>query len=215
MTMPDGGAPDAKGGPTDFAPIPLDLRLLGIGLNESEAALVDSQLVVLHERLYAQLFALGIAGKGVNGRGPFDALGCDVVVFLPNRRFEFAPDMRDATGSCFAVIIPAHDEYAEIIDLVALDLDTGRIATWRGMASMLGQDDVASSSFGEPMTVHEKAIDWLRAGRTGLFIIDPTRARKLLDGQKLAVARTAFGVALFSALRSEPEIVVREVAQCP
>ena len=89
----------------------------------------------------------------------------DVVVFLPGGRFEFARGLRDATGAKTAIIIPALDEYLQLADLVALDLETGAIATWLGRVAMLGQQWLSAATFDEPLLVHETPLDWLRAGR--------------------------------------------------
>ena len=188
-----------------------DPRLLGIGLNEVEAEHASCAPLVLNAALYAKLFALA-GGQGVDGAGGFDSLVYDVVVSLPGGRFEFARDMRDATGAKVAVIIPARDEYLEHVDLVALDLDTGAIATWLGRVAMLGQEWLSAATFDEPLIVHETALDWLRAGREGLYVIDLGRAGRLLAGRSIAVKSVVFGAALRAALRLEPQIFVEGAA---
>jgi hypothetical protein len=193
--------------PPDLAP---DLRLLGIGLNECERALLDCWPVVLHDRTYAKLFGLGIYGDGVNGRGPFDALACDAVCFLPGRRFECARDMRDARGHEAAIIIPARDEDGELVDLAAWEPDTGALALWRGCVAMLGEEQLNAPRIETPvLTVFADVASWLRAGQRGVVIIDPARARWRLAGERLAVADAAHGRRLRAALRlPEPRIFV-------
>jgi len=46
--------------------------------------------VTLSREIYDRLFALGIRGLGVSGRGPFDALQFSDVIFRPAGRFDFA-----------------------------------------------------------------------------------------------------------------------------
>src|SRR5271165_4416146 len=108
-----------------------DPRLLGVGLTPSESALLDCQLAVLHQPTYAKLCALEIRGDRLSGRDTFDALHVEAVCFLSNNRFEFARNLRDATGAKLAVIIPARDEGGAVADLVAWDMDTDALATWR------------------------------------------------------------------------------------
>lgn len=193
----------------DAPDIPADLRLLGLGLSGCERALLDCWPVVCHDRTYAKLFALGIFGDGVNGRWPFYALAYDAVCFLPGDRFEFGRDMRDATGARDAIIVPAMNEFGELTDLAAWLPHTGELALWRGVVSMLGQNNIFAPRLGEPLLVHENVADWLRAGRRGVVIIDPARALMLLAGDRLAVADAKFGRRLRDALRlPAPKIFV-------
>jgi hypothetical protein len=112
---------------------------------------------VLHEPTYAKLFALGVSGFG---------LCVDSVAFLSGQCFEFARYFRDASGSRLAIIVPTRNELGDIVDLAAIDLDTSEVALWRGRAAMLGQENVFAPRMGEPLLVHETALDWLRAERT-------------------------------------------------
>src|SRR5271163_1033432 len=122
-----------------------DLRLLGVGLSPIDAALIDCLGVVSHASTYQRLFELGINGPSVTGGGIFNSLHVDSVCFLGDRRrFEFARDLRDQTGHALAIIIPVRDGYGETIDLAAWRLDTGALATWRGAACMLGEDQIAA-----------------------------------------------------------------------
>ena len=189
-----------------------DPRLLGVGLNECEAAHGSCAPLVLNMALYAKLFALGIRGRAVDGYGPFDSLVYDTVAFLAGGRFEFARYVRDATGAKTAIIIPARDEYLEHVDLVALDLDTGETATWLGRIALLGQEWLSAAMFDEPLLVHETPLDWLRAGREGLCVVDPGRAGRLLAGRSIAVTDVAHAVELRAALRLEPEIFIKGAA---
>ncbi len=177
-----------------------DSRLLGLNLNDVEKTHASCAPLVLNTGLYAKLFALA-GGQGVDGAGGFDSLVHEVVVFLPGGRFEFARDLRDATGAKAAVIIPARDEDFEHVDLVALDLETSAIATWLGRVAVLGQEWLAAATLDEPLMVHETPLDWLRAGREGLYVVDAGRAARLLAGRSIAVKDVAHGVELCAALR--------------
>ena len=60
--------------------------------------------------------------------------------------------------------------------------------------------------------VHETPLEWLQAGREGVFVIDPQGASPLLRMvEPLAVKRPEFGRQLLSALTIRaPRIVVAE-----
>lgn len=195
------------------APLYSDLRLLGIGLNEVEAEHASLPTIFEFPGLYEWLFELGISGDAIGDvLDAFDYLAAEAVVFLPGGRFEFAKHMRDATGAKLALIIPALDELGEAADVVAIDRRTGAAATWLGRVAMLGQHRLSQPTLGEPIDVHESAVGWLRACRNGICILDFERARPLLLGRSLAVARTAFGIELRSALTLPPQIFVRGAA---
>jgi len=188
---------------------PVGLRLLGLGLNEPERALLDCWPLVLHP-LYSRLFALGIHGDGVNGRGAFDALHVADVIFRPGARFDFSSEVGTARGSVAGIIIPLRDESGEHVDLAAWNPDDGVIALWRGAASMLGAENILAPRIeSEALLVFADVAAWLRAGRRGVVVLDPARARWCLSGERLAVDDVAFGRRVRDALRlPEPQIMV-------
>ena len=194
---------------SDASEITADLRLLGVGLNECERALLDCWPAVLHP-LYSSLFALGIHGEGVNGHGAFDALHVADVIFRPGGRFDFSRDVREVYGHVAGVIIPARDERGDLVDLAAWNVDGGELALWRGVASMLGDDWVNAPRIeSDALAVFPDVASWLRAGRRGVVIVDPQRARWRLAGERLAVDDVAFGRRVRDALRlPEPKIMV-------
>jgi hypothetical protein len=63
--------------------------------------------------------------------------------------------------------------------------------------------------------VHENPLDWLRAGRRGVCIVDPQRAAPLLRlSEPLGVTREAYGRRLRQALTPPaPRIVVASNAR--
>jgi hypothetical protein len=192
----------------------IDFRLAGVGVNEPERALLDCCPLVLHPR-YSSLFALGIHGDGVNGRGAFDALHVADVIFRPGRRFDFSREVRELRGHVAGVVIPVRDECGDLLDLAAWNVDGGKLALWRGVASMLGAENIFAPRLGEPLLVHETPLDWLRAGRHGVFIVDPQRAAPLLLlSEPLGVTREAHGRRLRQALTiPAPRIVVASNAR--
>jgi hypothetical protein len=195
---------------SDSSEIPADLRLLGIGLNQCERALLDYWPVVLHKDTYSKLFPLGIYGDGMNGRGAFDALHVGDVIFRQGGRFEFSRDVREVHGHVAGVIIPAREKCGDIVDLAAWNVDDGELALWRGVASMLGEDWInAPHVESDALAVFPDVASWLRAGRRGVVIIDSRRARWRLTGENLAVDDPAFGRRVRDALRlPEPQIFI-------
>jgi hypothetical protein len=62
----------------------------------------------------------------------------------------------------------------------------------------------------ECLMVYETPLEWLKAGRRGVVLLNPDRARSiLLAGQPLGVTNREFGFRLRSALTGPaPEILV-------
>ena len=170
-----------------------DLRLLGLGLNECERALLDCWPVVLHKATYGKLFALGIFGDGVNGHGAFDALEVADVIFRPAGRFDFSREVREARGHVAAIIIPARDECGDLVDLAAWNVDDGDLALWRGVASMLGEDWISAPRIeSDALAVFADVASWLRAGRRGVVIVDPTTRALATGGRTRRRRRRGF-----------------------
>jgi hypothetical protein len=144
-----------------------DSQLANGGLCKCAVALLEASPVVSDVSWYSLLWALDV-------RSAAD-LHFDAVVPLPSGRFDFARDVRDATSAVVALIVPAHDDTGELDDLVALDLERDFLGTWLGQASMLGQHNLYGWRVGEPLVAHETALDWLRADRQGVFVINPQR----------------------------------------
>jgi hypothetical protein len=186
----------------DLAWSPADWRLANGRSSECEIALLDSTLVASDLRMHASMWALGIRDMA--------DLYVESVMFLPNDRFEFARDARDASGAVVAVVFRAPDDLGNPLDLAAWEPETGRLALWLGRVSMLGQDSLYGWRLGEPLIVHESPLEWLQAGREGVFVIDPRRASPLLRMvELLGVKRPEYGRHLQAALTIRaPRIVV-------
>jgi hypothetical protein len=186
----------------DDAPrLPADLRLLGIGWNECEQALSECLLVTLHRATSGKLFALGIRGNGVTGRGLFDDLQIADVIFHPGGAFDFSRDLRVARGHMTAIIIPCRDEAGEIVDLAAWNIESGAFGLWRGVASMLGENQIHAPRIEcEGLRAFPGVVEWLRAGRGGVVILDAERARWRLAGERIVATDVAFGLRLRDTL---------------
>ena len=179
-----------------------DWWLANGGPNELELKLMECPPVASDVGRHAELWTRGV-------RWTAD-LYDEPVVFLQDGGFKFARDVRDASEAVAAIIFPAPDELGQLIDLAAWDPETGRLALWLGRVSMLGQDNLYGCRLGEPLMVHETSLEWLQAGREGVFIIDPQRASLLLRMvEPLGVKRPEFGRQLQAALTIRaPRIVV-------
>jgi hypothetical protein len=190
---------------------PIDFRLAGVGLSELERVLNEyCWPVVLNGPLYARIFAQGIHGAGLNGRGAFDSLQVADVIFRPGGRFEFSSEVRELRGHVAGVIIPIRDECGDLVDLAAWNPDDGALSLWRGMASMLGAENIFAPRIeSEALLVFADVAAWLRAGRRGVVVLDPQCARWCLSGERLVVDDPAFGRRLRDSLAlPEPKIFV-------
>ena len=187
----------------------IDPRWLGIGLNSCEQALNEfACLTVLHP-LWPQLRRLGIRDDRASGRF-LDALHvADVNPAAPGR-FDFAAETSLTRSTFAAVVFPVFDDLGEIVDVAAWNPDSGALALWRGEASMLGEQNIFAPRLDhDGLHVHPDALTWLRAGRGGVVIIDPQRARWRLAEERLVVGDAAFGRRLRDALRlPAPQVFV-------
>ena len=190
-----------------------DPKIAGFGLNECDAALAGSMAAALHEPSWRRLSALGVDFEAAAGY--FDRLFVEAVVVDNAGRFEFARNCADQRGVCLAVVFAVRDAAGEVVDLAALDLTSGALATWRGRAAMLGEDYVLHPRFG-PLQVYETAVEWLRDAR-GVVIIDAPRVAPALELHTLSVDDRRAGIALRDKLApymcSPPRIVVRKGAK--
>jgi hypothetical protein len=98
------------------------------------------------------------------------------VSFHDRRTFE--PDHEGVPVTTFRA------EDRRVVDLIAYDPATGRIASLEGTAFCLGDADQISNPAtyfaGSLLEIHKTPFDWLRAGRRGLVILRPELAPALL-----------------------------------
>jgi hypothetical protein len=80
----------------------------------------------------------------------------------------------DPTGErCISFVI---FDRGEPIDIAAWSPKTGKLGTWRGVAFALGQDAIFNPAtyFGaNPLRIHNGPLEWLKAGRDGIVIVQP------------------------------------------
>ncbi len=125
------------------------------------------------------------------------------------RRFEFARYSQTDLLDGPAYIAVAFDRYAEPVDLVGWR--QGFIGSWLGQIGMLGEEQLDSPRFGEPLLVHPDPLSWLQAGRDGVVVVDPIRAAPMLrDAGPIEVASFGERKILLELMRIKlPDVMVR------
>jgi len=104
-----------------------------------------------------------------------------VVLDSNGRRFEFERFSRYHIDADEAFILMALDRDGEPVDLVAWRAEpSGFLGSWLGHAAMLGAEQLDLPRLGEPLRVYETPIEWLRDGREGVVVVDPSRAGPML-----------------------------------
>ena len=98
------------------------------------------------------------------------------VRFLDGNTFDFADDGDRAL--IFRVV-----EFGLEIDLVAWSRKRNQLATWRGEAFALGQEAIwnpATYFMDGALEIHQTPLDWLKAEREGICIVQPRFAHSQL-----------------------------------
>jgi hypothetical protein len=173
----------------------------------------------LHKRLYPPTphVIRFLRGRGIS----VDALAepelpaLSDVVFHGDRPvfFDFT-DEAGCEGAFPALIFLARDELGEPCDLVAWSRKKNRLAAWYGAASLLGAETLFAPRLGDGLHVYPDVLEWLRADRDGVVIVNAERARRVLVGDRLIVDDPAFGRLLRDALRwPEPEIFIERAGR--
>lgn len=116
----------------------------------------------------------------------FDGTGLGLVrarvVVHPNgRRFEFTQYSRGAFLNVAAYVVPALDRELAISDLVAFSCSNAPfVSAWLGRVGMLGEEQLDDARLAQPLRVWSSTLDWLRADREGVVVVDPVRAAPML-----------------------------------
>jgi hypothetical protein len=137
----------------------------------------------------------------------------DVVFHDDRPLFDFI-DEAAGEAEVPAIIFLARDEEGEPRDLVAWSCKKNRLAAWFGAATMLGEDYLAGPRLEDGLRVCADPLEWLRAERLGVVILDARRACWRLAEERLIVGDVAFGRRVRDALRlPEPTIFVAAAQQ--
>jgi hypothetical protein len=142
---------------------------------------------------------------------PDMVLGANVVFF--DRTFAFPDELDEPEDVTSAFITICRDDYGDAIDLAAWSPSTERMATWLGRAWAIDQFRLMRPRLAESgaLPVHKSPLEWLRARRDGIVIIDSERAKWQIAylGRSLIVEDVSHGRTLRHALTMpEPEIFV-------
>ena len=110
--------------------------------------------------------------------GNFNLTRTAMVEFLPNNLFEFAEDARGELTS--ALIIQVRNEVGDVVDLLAFR-SNGQWAVWLGRVPVLGLEQALLPRMSEGLPVHRTFLEYYRAARSGIFILDKERSRISLE----------------------------------
>jgi hypothetical protein len=142
--------------------------------------------------------------------GYYDLLHHDDVIFLDNGCFEFCRYREGQAKQALTFVCWSYDGVA--IDICAWQALTGKLATWLGRACMLGEDNLYGPRVGAGLAVHSSPLDWFKAARDGVVILDPKRAAPMLrDAGALTVGSLEEARKLKKVLTVElPPILIPE-----
>jgi hypothetical protein len=153
------------------------------------------------------LLAQGVVAETMARRW---AIGANYVLFHPWGRY--TPCVCGEFAFVFAC-----QTVDGLSDLAAWQPSTGRLMTRLGAAGLLGQreaeeahDDITD----RPVSVWRTPLNWLRAGRKGVVIIDRETAAHILGGLPVIPEDEAFGRVL-RALRVPPPRVMDNCVSPP
>ena len=136
----------------------------------------------------------GLVGQGIpplwlarTFSGVYAFLQYDRVVMLGDR-FEFARNLPDGDGvGAFTLLL--FDADGDPADIMAWR--PPEFALWLGGVSCLGEEQVLGPRLADPLPLRTSVIDWLRARREGIMILDHAQAAHLLRNETLGVLTPA------------------------
>ena len=131
-------------------------------------------------------------------------------------RFEFARHWQDEPAQA-AFTVPVFDSCGDLVDIVAWR-PPNSVALLLGRVALLGEEQVYGPRFDEPLQVHSGVLDWFRAGRVGVVIVDAAPGAAMLrEAGPLMVDDVEFGRRLREVLTAPmraPEILVMAREAC-
>jgi len=138
------------------------------------------------------------------------ALAADSVAF-DGAQFTFERHMRQPAECERAFIVPARDQFGEIVDLIAWRGE--QLATWCGRVGTLGLQNIfAPRLASDCLPVAPNPLEWLRAGRRAVLIVNPDRAKwELAHAEPLCAVSIAHGCGLRDMLTHSPRILVPDI----
>lgn len=136
------------------------------------------------------------------------------VMFTGRHRFVFPDEVSktDTAQSVRAVVVPVRDINGDLMDLVAWSNRRGLLGSWLLQVGYLGEAFGPRLHRDGALPVWPHALDWLRAGRDGIVImdLDVTRIQIGEFGPFIGMGGLDHGRALLRHLSSSPRILVAQ-----
>ncbi len=174
--------------------------------------LVDEHLACdgLSAKAVRWLLKRGVSTAALFVDGQIPMLCADVV--FTRARFEFAR-YRPSEEAVSAFIFPVYDRWGDNTDLAAWR-PPADVGTWLSNVALIGEEQIDRALRGGLLQVHAGVLDWLRAERRGVVVVDPRRALPTLrEVGPLVVDDVEFGEQLKRKLTLKaPRIMVRAAA---
>lgn len=133
----------------------------------------------LLQREYDELLGSGVTGAALDSPSPLRA---GRIVWTGSNRFAFEKHEPLGVIGKRAFLFVVTDGGGDPVDIVAWQPMLDRIGTWRGVAWALGQDAIYAPRLTEHdgLPVWRSPLDWLRARRRGIVLIEPRLAAEWL-----------------------------------
>jgi hypothetical protein len=134
------------------------------------------------------------------------------VKFDDNGGFNF-----DKPDSINAIVFVALDEFGDVVDLVAWSHAAGKLATYEGLAGMVGAEKLFRPRMKEALICHFDPLAWLCSTCDGVLVVDVKQAAPLLRrAEPLEVSTPARARELRGAMAiRDPRIVVADRQPAP
>jgi len=150
-----------------------------------------------HPALVTVIIALGLMGR----RCP--AWGFGHVVFEGDETYR--PALHgEAAYAAFIVPVTAADvdDVVELIDLVACIIPQRRMRSRRGIASVIGLDEIELAREADaPLYVFDDVAVWLKGGALGAVIVDWDRGIREIEGARALICSESLAPRLHEATR--------------
>jgi len=125
----------------------------------------------------------------------------------------------EAEGGELHIAILVYNQLCAPVDVACWHPRFGVVTTHCGRAFALGAEQIGNPGsfvFGQGVLVHSSVLGWLKAGRTGVYILRPKLAfDELRDLPAITAENRQHGLELKALLRPQrlPKILVRKPAQ--
>jgi len=156
-----------------------------------------------------QLLSLGIADRAIQGCqwNPIARIFSSFVDFYDDGLFLF-----DKNGEKVFIVVEM-DPTGCVEDFIAFTLD-GRFSTSRKKACLLGANSIYHPRIArEQLEIFRNPIDWLRADRAGVVVLEPNKARWDLSECSLFCADNKYAVEITKKLCWPAPRVFTEIDQ--